>query len=124
MGNGKYVRLLGYDTPEVGTCGSWAVKSKMVSLVYGGVELVNRSGQDRYGRILDFVKTTDGRDIGTVMLRQGLAIARYDSCDGYGWHPKEKKYRRRDRNNGMITCWQPLKATTRIGRLPRLLKGR
>lgn len=104
LGNGKYVRLLGYDTPEVGTCGYAAAKSKMASLVSGGVKLVNVSGKDRYGRTLAYVKTKDGRDIGTVMLRQGLAIARYDGLDGYGWHPKQKKYRTLDRKNGKITC--------------------
>lgn len=104
LGNGEYVRLLGYDTPEVGTCGYWAAKSKMASLVSGGVKLVNRSGQDRYGRILAYVKTRDGRDIGTVMLRRGLAIARYDGLDGYGWHPKQSKYRKLDRKNGTIGC--------------------
>ena len=104
LGNGKYVRLLGYDTPEAGTCGYGAAKAKMASLVAGGVKLVNRSGQDSYGRILAYVKTRDGRDVGTVMLRRGLAIARYDSLDGYGWHRKQKKYRKLDRNNGTITC--------------------
>ena len=93
LGNGKYVRLLGYDTPEVGTCGYAAAKAKMASLVSGGVRLVNVSGKDRYGRTLAYVKTKDGRDVGTVMLRKGLAVARYDSLDGYGWHPKQKKYR-------------------------------
>jgi hypothetical protein len=38
------------------------------------------------------------------MLRNGLAIARYDSRDGYGWHPKQRKYRKLDRHNGTITC--------------------
>lgn len=104
LGNGRYVRLLGYDTPEVGTCGYRAAKSKMLSLVSGGVKLVNVSGEDRYGRILAYVKTQDDRDIGTIMLRKGLAIARYDSLDGYGWHPKQKRYRKLDRSNGTITC--------------------
>lgn len=112
LSNGRYVRLLGYDTPEAGTCGYWAAKSKMASLVSGGVRLVNRSGEDRYGRILAYVKTRDGRDIGTVMLRKGLAIARYDSRDGYGWHPKQRKYRRLDRKNGTITCQRRRKQTS------------
>ena len=104
LGNGRYVRLLGYDTPEVGACGYWAAKSEMASLVSGGVKLVNRSGEDPYGRILAYAQTKAGRDVGTVMLRKGLAIARYDSRDGYGWHPKQKKYRKLDRKNGKITC--------------------
>jgi hypothetical protein len=69
------------------------------------VEMVaDVSGKDRYGRTLAYVQTKDGRDVGTVMLRQGLAIARYDGRDGYGWHPKQKKYRKLDRQNGSISC--------------------
>ncbi len=51
-----------------------------------------------------YVKTRSGRDVGTAMLKAGLAIARYDSRDGYDWHPKEKKYRAIDARNGQIRC--------------------
>ena len=112
LGNGKYVRLLGYDTPEVGECGYAQAKAKMSRLVQGGVKLVNRSGRDRYGRILAYVKTDEGWDIGTSMLRNGLAVARYDSRDGYDWHPKERKYHRLDRKNGKITCARFPRTTT------------
>jgi len=71
--------------------------------VSGGVKLVNVSGKDRYGRILAYVTTDEGWDIGTSMLRNGLAVARYDSGDGYDWHPKERKYHRVDRQNRRIT---------------------
>lgn len=107
LGNGKCVRLLGYDTPEMGQCGYEAAKAKMADLLVGGVRLVNRSGTDKYGRILAYVKTDEGWDIGTAMLRNGLAVARYDGRDGYGWHPKQKKYRRLDRQNGTIKCTKP-----------------
>lgn len=111
LGNGQYVRLLGYDTPEVGQCGYAQAKAKMASLIQGGVKLENRSGRDRYGRILAYVTTDEGWDIGTSMLRNGLAIARYDSRDGYDWHPKERKYHRLDRENGRITCTKYPKTT-------------
>lgn len=104
LGNGREVRLLGYDAPEWGTCGFWQARSRMVALVSGGVELRHRSGRDRYGRILAYVRTRDGRDVGTVMLRRGLAVARYDSRDGYPWHPLESRYRRLDARNGSIRC--------------------
>lgn len=104
LGNGRYVRLLGYDTPEVGQCGYAQATAKMASLLQGGVKLTNQSGRDRYGRILAYVTTNEGWDIGTAMLRNGLAIARYDSRDGYDWHPKERKYHRLDARNGKITC--------------------
>lgn len=107
LGNGRYVRLLGYDTPEIGQCGYDAAKAKVADLLIGGVKLANRSGTDRYGRILAYVRTDEGWDIGTAMLRNGLAVARYDGRDGYGWHPKQRKYRRLDRQNGRIKCTKP-----------------
>ena len=104
LGNGREVRLLGFDAPEWGTCGFWPARSKMGRLISDGVRLRHRSGHDRYGRILAYVRTRDGRDAGTVMLRKGLAVARYDSRDGYPWHPLEDRYRRLDARNGQIRC--------------------
>ena len=104
LANGRYVRLLGYDTPEVGQCGYTQAKNLMARLVRDGVKLQHRSGTDRYGRILAYLHTRDGRDVGTVVLRKGWAVARYDSRDGYDWHPKEATYHRLDARNGTITC--------------------
>lgn len=104
LANGRDVRLLGYDTPEYGACGYRKATDQMARLISRGVRLVNVSGVDRYGRTLAYVRTRDGRDVGTVMLRKGLAIARYDGLDGYGWHPKQQKYRALDRTNGEINC--------------------
>lgn len=104
LSNGREVRLLGYDAPEWGTCGFWRSRDRMARLVADGVRLRHRSGTDRYGRILAYVRTRDSRDVGTVMLRRGLAVARYDSRDGYPWHPLEKRYRRLDARNGEIGC--------------------
>lgn len=102
--NGRSVRLLGYDTPELDECGSDAASARMAALLQRPVKLVRRSGKDSYGRILSYVKTRSGRDIGTVMLRQGLAVARYDALDGYAWHPKQDLYRTLDSTNGEIVC--------------------
>lgn len=112
LANGQYVRLLGYDTPEVGQCGYQQAKAKLADLIEGGVRLVNRSGRDHYGRILASVETKKGWDAGTAILRAGLAIARYDSRDGYDWHPKERKYHRIDARNGRITCGKYPATTT------------
>lgn len=105
--NGRSVRLLGYDTPEVDQCGYDMALTKMEALVRRPVKLVNRSGTDAYGRILAYVKTRSGRDIGTVMLRRRLAVARYDALDGYPWHPKQDLYRSLDATNGEIVCPEP-----------------
>jgi len=112
LSNGRDVRLLGYDTPEYGTCGYRRATAQMTRLISGGVRLVNVTGVDRYGRTLAYVSTRDGRDVGTVMLRKGLAVARYDGLDGYGWHPKQQKYRALDRTNGGIKCGSGSPAST------------
>ena len=54
--------------------------------------------------MLAYLQTDEGWDVGSAMLRAGLAVARYDSRDGYDWHPKERKYHRLDARNGRITC--------------------
>jgi hypothetical protein len=46
---------------------------------------------DRYGRLLRYVEAASV-DVGFELIETGLAIARYDSRDGYGWHPRESAY--------------------------------
>jgi hypothetical protein len=50
-----------------------------------------RDDVDRYGRLLRYVETAK-YDAGRVLINEGLAIARYDSRDGYGAHPREAAY--------------------------------
>lgn len=92
----RTVRLIGIDTPERFRCGYEGARSKMAALIADGVRLRNRSGKDKYGRTLAYLRTRDGRDVGTVMIKSGWAIARYDSYDGYPAHPKQQRYRRLD----------------------------
>ena len=96
--SGTYVRLIGIDTPEVGQCGYAAAKKKLDRMIGPTVRLPNPSSvqdKDRYGRLLRYVMVGD-RDTGLVLLRRGLAKARYDSLDGYDWHPRQKRYRTAD----------------------------
>jgi endonuclease YncB( thermonuclease family) len=51
--------------------------------------------KDSYGRLLRYVRA-GGRDTGLVLIRRGLAKARYDSLDGYDWHPRQERYRAAD----------------------------
>jgi endonuclease YncB( thermonuclease family) len=46
---------------------------------------------DRYGRTIAYVDVL-GVDAGKELIAQGYAIARYDSRDGYGEHPRESLY--------------------------------
>lgn len=93
LGNGTYVRLLGMDTPEVGTCGADRATANLVRLVEGRqVELVRGPvDQDRYDRLLRYLDVGT-MDAGLRLVKNGLAIARYDSRDGYGPHPREARY--------------------------------
>ncbi len=87
---------IAFDTPERGECGYDEATALVQQLVGGqGVVVLWNQGRqetDRYGRELGYVHRNDF-DLGEVLLRFGLAKARYDSCDGYGWHEREDLYR-------------------------------
>ncbi len=88
------IRVIGIDTPEQGQCGFEEAADALARLVDGqAITLVAgaRDDRDRYGRLLRYL------DVGTVdagleLIRAGHAIARYDSRDGYGRHPREDVY--------------------------------
>ncbi len=99
VSSGDRVRLIGIDTPEVGECGDDEAAAVLRRLVDGRrVTLVAGASQDRdrYGRLLRYVEV-DGVDANLVLLQRGRAIARYDSRDGYGPHPREDAYIAADR---------------------------
>jgi len=92
LADGERVRLAGIDTPERGQCGFDVASQRMEELVLGkAVNVVITDDPDRYGRLIAYVEV-DGFDVGEQMLLDGLAIARYDSRDGYGEHPREQIY--------------------------------
>lgn len=108
LGNGQTVRLVGIDTPERGECGSERASDNLARMVLGKrVRLaVSDEDTDRYGRLLRYV------DVGTVdaglaQIKQGYAIARYDSRDGYGFHPREPAYIKADHASKPYTCTKP-----------------
>ncbi len=91
------VRIIGIDTPERGQCGHDEASMAIGRLLARGdaVTLELPPGQndvDNHGRLLRFVVTADGVDLGLLQLEQGNAIARYDSTDGYPRHPHEAAY--------------------------------
>lgn len=94
--NGTYerVRVIGIDTPERGVCGYSEAGNTLRAMVLARDVMLSPGAvddRDRYGRILRYVDV-DGADAGLALLEQGLAIARYDSRDGYGRHPREDTY--------------------------------
>jgi len=88
------IRLIGIDAPEKGRCGSTAATKALTALV-GDKDVVLTPGArddvDKYGRLLRYVDV-DGVDAGKAMIESGLAVARYDSRDGYGEHTREGVY--------------------------------
>ncbi|MEA5055809.1 MAG: thermonuclease family protein [Propionicimonas sp.] len=91
------VRLIGIDTPERGECGHDEASAAIGRLLSHGdpiaLELpAGQNDQDRHGRLLRYVTTEAGIDLGAMQLEAGNAIARYDSTDGYPAHPREAAY--------------------------------
>ncbi len=91
------VRIIGIDTPERGECGHDEASAEIGRLLSRGdpVTLVlprGQNDQDRHGRLLRYVITADGVDLGMRQIQAGHAIAKYDSTDGYPAHPNEAAY--------------------------------
>lgn len=91
------VRLIGIDTPERGQCGqdeaSAAISGVLAPDDTVTLELpAGQNDQDRHGRLIRYVTTPAGIDLGLLQLESGNAVARYDSRDGYPAHPREQDY--------------------------------
>ena len=76
-GEQESVRLIGINTPERGECLADEATELLRDLVAGqAVELVvDRTDRDQYGRLLRHVEV-EGVDVGTELVRSGLALAR------------------------------------------------
>lgn len=103
------VRLSGIDTPERGECNYQAAANELRAVLAASnnqVYLVSAGSedQDRYGRLLRYVDTSTGVDANLHLIAAGLAIARYDSTDGYGFHPRERQYQQVDRQTPAAAC--------------------
>jgi micrococcal nuclease len=72
------VRLIGVNSPETGECLATQAGGALRTLVQDGpLRLVRDvSSTDQYGRALRYVVNADGRDVGAVLVRRGLALAR------------------------------------------------
>jgi endonuclease YncB( thermonuclease family) len=103
------VRFIGIDTPETGQCGFTEARNALRTIIGGQrVRLTAgaRDDVDRYGRLLRYVDV-NGVDAGLRLVKQGFAIARYDSRDGYGQHTREAAYVRADASSPKAPCTPP-----------------
>lgn len=105
LDNDERVRLLGIDAPETAECHADTATQRMIELVQGETVTLVRDGDDRdhYERLLRYVDV-DGVDAGLTLIQEGLAISRYDSRDGYGFHTREPDYIAADDATPMRTC--------------------
>ena len=102
--NDDRVRLIGIDTPEDGKCGFTEAKVALEDLLRKEpVVLVRGTSKnlDKFDRYLRYVEIS-GIDVGLQLIKAGLAIARYDSRDGYGKHDREAQYVLADKNSLVI----------------------
>jgi endonuclease YncB( thermonuclease family) len=91
------VRIIGIDAPELGECGHDEASVAIGNLLAGGAAITlqlpaGENDQDQHGRLLRYVTTESGVDLGLMQLQAGNAVARYDSSDGYPAHPQEAAY--------------------------------
>jgi endonuclease YncB( thermonuclease family) len=105
LANGESVRLVGIDAPEHGVCGSERATQLLTRLAEGKRVTLTApvDDRDRYDRLLRYVDIGD-TDAGLRMIASGLAIARYDSRDGYDHHPRQRSYVRTDRSTPNVRC--------------------
>ena len=105
LGNGEAVRLVGIDAPENGVCGSVKATELLSELTLGKRVRLTAPvrDRDRYDRLLRYVDV-GAIDAGLELIGSGLAIARYDSRDGYEHHPRQDRYIRLDRSTPNVTC--------------------
>jgi endonuclease YncB( thermonuclease family) len=95
------IRVIGIDTPERGECGFDKASTVMADLVLGETVILvpgARDNTDRYDRLLRYIDVGN-QDAGLQLIKRGLAIARYDSRDGYGAHTREARYIKADNNS-------------------------
>ena len=93
------------DAPEDGACGSVRAAEKLTGLLEGKRVVLQQPGDDRdkYDRLLRYVDRGTV-DAGLEMIQSGLAIARYDSRDGYDEHPRERAYVTADKKAANVDC--------------------
>lgn len=105
--DGQSVRLIGIDTPERGQCNYAKAKAHLQKLIGSSavtLTAVKADGdKDRYGRLLRYV-SVGGKDVGLDLISAGLAVARYDSRDGYAKHPKQAEYIATDARVPQAAC--------------------
>lgn len=85
-------RIIGFDSPERDECG-YEIAGESLAYLFSkpSVTVITDDRKDKYGRTLASF-AAEGVDMGLTMITAGMAMARYDSRDGYEAHPLEGEY--------------------------------
>ena len=71
----QHVRVAHINAPELSTPEGKVSAAFVIALLPPGTLVtLNSIGLDKYGRSLGEITLPDGRDLGTIMLSQGLAV--------------------------------------------------
>ncbi len=91
----RTVRLVGINAPERSECWADEATAAMRAIVWGETVVLERdvSDQDRYGRLLRYLRTSTGQDVGGSLIDGGHAIARSYPPDT----ARDAEYRERQR---------------------------
>jgi LPXTG-motif cell wall-anchored protein len=98
LSNGEQVRLIGIDAPETGSACAATATATLRQLVERQLVRLKHRGpadRDQYKRLLRYMEREEEQgtfDVGRLMIKLGLARARFDSRDGHGAHPRERDY--------------------------------
>lgn len=90
--SGQVVRMAGIDAPELRRprCAeerrlARAARDRLQALVASGVRLETVAGRDRYQRLLARVTDRRGRDLGAVLVAEGLAVPYHGRGPRHRW---------------------------------------
>ena len=102
-GDVERIRLLGIDTPERGECGYTEATDRLEQLAPPGAAITvvgddSQADRDVYGRLLAYLETSDGTDVGLQLIADGHA---YEYT--YGGVPHERAVEYRVAEHGTLT---------------------
>ncbi|MEC8426943.1 MAG: thermonuclease family protein, partial [Pseudomonadota bacterium] len=122
LADGRKVRLLGINTPELERDGrraqpyAKAARRSALNYLASGDEwyfLVGRERRDRYGRWLGYLLNSEGETLGSMLIAEGSAfwVAQGEDISHVSCFQKQESIARAERRGVWgSSYWQPLKA--------------
>lgn len=103
LADGRRVRLLGIDAPEIGRCLADQAKEKLRSLVFGKHVRLKDTLTDDYGRVLAIVIVGINTLVNREMLASGLARNTFSARNDYAPTLKQAYEEAKSANRGIFS---------------------